>query len=34
MGEKVMVTVGGGTVGRKSTSVVFIIKIGQSYFEQ
>ena len=34
MGEEVMVIVGGGTVGRKSTSAVFIIKIGQTYFEQ
>ena len=34
MGEEVMVTVGGGTVGRKSTLLVFIRKIGQAYFEQ
>ena len=34
MGEEVMVTVGGGTVKKKSTSAVSIIKIGQTYFEQ
>ena len=34
MGVEVMVTVGGGTVGKKSTTAVFIIKIGQSYLEQ
>ena len=34
MGVEVMVTVGGGTVGRQSTSAVFITKIGQTYLEQ
>ena len=34
MGVEVMMTVGGGTVGRKSTLLVFIHKIERTYFGQ